>query len=148
MAKIDEIDRKLITELLKDGRNSYTVLAQKLGISVSSVSRRMARLLDEGAINITISTDQKKLGYESMAIIALNCDLNKVDDVCNTLKQYPSIGLMVISFGRFDILATVRYPTSIDMANFIKNNLAKIDGIHQVETFYIAELKQSGFMSL
>jgi len=41
---IDEIDRKLILELQKNGRLSYATLAQKFQISVPTVSRRIKRL--------------------------------------------------------------------------------------------------------
>lgn len=148
MAKIDEIDRSIITNLQKNGRLSYTVLAKKLGISISSVSRRIERLLDNDAIKITVTTNNKKLGYTSMAIIALNTDINKIDAVCECLKQHPNIGLIALSFGRFDILISVRFIKSDDMVHFIKNILSKIDGVEQVETFYIGELKQQGFESL
>lgn len=145
MIEIDTVDQNLIKELQKDGRRSCTSLAKLLGISVSSVSRRIARLLSEDAIRITVITDPKKLGYGSMAIIALDTDMNKIDAVCQRLIEYPNVGLIAISFGRFDVLISVRFPTSDEMVHFVKNELSLIEGVQQAETFYVAELKQHGF---
>jgi DNA-binding Lrp family transcriptional regulator len=42
---IDELDRQLILELQKDGRQQYVDLARKLGVVEGTVRKRVKRLL-------------------------------------------------------------------------------------------------------
>lgn len=44
MVHLDEIDRKIIAVLRKDGRASIADVAQRVGLSAAPVSRRIARL--------------------------------------------------------------------------------------------------------
>lgn len=139
---IDEIDRKLILELQKDGRCSYSVLARRLRISVSTVSRRIERLLRDNIIVITAVPDPASVGYLAFAMIALDVELEKMDDVCAKLVAHQSVYFTGVSLGRFDILTCVHFPSSEMLFDFVKNELSRIDGVRQVETFYIIESKK------
>lgn len=48
--KLDEIDARLLRELERDGRASHVRLAERVGLSPSAVSRRIAELERAGAI--------------------------------------------------------------------------------------------------
>ena len=139
---IDEIDRKLILELQKDGRCSYSVLARRLRTSVSTVSRRIERLLRDNIIVITAVPDPASVGYLAFAMIALDVELERTDDVCAVLAAHPSVYFTGLALGRFDILTCVHFPSSEMLFDFVKNELPRIDGVRQVETFYIVESKK------
>jgi len=62
---IDKLDRKLIEELQKDGRESYTELAGKLGITEGTVRKRVRNLVDRGIMKIVAVTNASELGYIS-----------------------------------------------------------------------------------
>ena len=49
---LDEADRKIIDLLREDGRMSGRDMAQRSGLSEANVSRRMARLVEEGSVRI------------------------------------------------------------------------------------------------
>ena len=142
---IDEIDRKLILELQNNGLYSSATLAQKLGISISTVSRRFRRLLEEDLIKVTAVPNPKKLGYDTLAIIALNVEMTGIDDVCKILVAHPAIHFVGLSLGRFDVLIVTHFRSSEELVEFIKNRLSRIDDVQRIETFYIAELKKRTF---
>lgn len=139
---LDELDRKLILELQKDGRYTYSDLSRKVGISVSAARRRVQRLTKESIIRITAVLDPTRIGYGTSAIIALNVDLIKIDTVCATLVEYGNVDLVAIAFGRFDVLIRVHFFDSVMVTNFIKDVIAHIDGVTAVETFLIADWKK------
>ena len=63
------IDRKLLSELLKDSKRSDRELAKVLGVSQPTITRRRSRLVEEGIIQeFTVIPDFARLGYEIMAI--------------------------------------------------------------------------------
>jgi len=139
---IDKIDRRLIIELQKDGRYSCVTLAKKLGIGTSSVSRRIRRLQKEKIIRVIAVPNPEKLGLVATAIVAMDIDIDKIDDVCSKLTAYENILNVAIAFGRYNVLIEAYHQSTEALLNFLKNELSQIDGIRNIETFYIAELKK------
>jgi len=66
----DQIDAKLIAVLSTDARISMRELAGMVNMSAPSVTERVRRLTDSGAISaFTIDLDLKKFGYSLQAIV-------------------------------------------------------------------------------
>jgi Lrp/AsnC family transcriptional regulator for asnA, asnC and gidA len=142
---LDTIDQKLIIELQKDGRVTSSNLSKKLGISIASVSRRIKGLLRDNVISITAMPEPSEIGLNSMAIIALDVTMNQIDNVCEQLVRNRSVHFTALTFGRFDIIVNIYAASPEMLVNIIKNEIAAIDGVRHVETFYIAELKKQTF---
>jgi Lrp/AsnC family leucine-responsive transcriptional regulator len=47
---VEEIDRKIVSLLARNGRMSFTELARQAGLSVSAVHQRVRRLEQDGVI--------------------------------------------------------------------------------------------------
>jgi Lrp/AsnC family leucine-responsive transcriptional regulator len=77
MSKIDDFDRKIIALLQVNGRLSNIEVADKIGLSHSSCSRRIARLEREGVIlGYRALTDRHKLGFSVRAYCGVIRDTN------------------------------------------------------------------------
>jgi DNA-binding Lrp family transcriptional regulator len=135
----DEISFKIILELGQDGRSSNAKLAQKLGISVSTVAKRTKAMLGEGLITIKAVPNPVKMGYQAGAFIGLGVDTKKIDSVCTRLTDNPHISLSASCFGRFDILLIVYFREWGMLQNFIKEKLPGIEGVKRIETYLISE---------
>ena len=62
-----DIERRLLSELMKNCRRSDRELAKVLGVSQPTVTRAIHRLQEEGYIKeYTVIPDFSKLGYELM----------------------------------------------------------------------------------
>lgn len=134
-ALIDEVDLKLIGELMHNGRPDYTDLANKLGVSTSTVSRRIASLLRESIIKILAFPNPSKLGYSANAFIFVRAELAKVYKICEQLSSYSGIHLVMRLMNNFDIVFGI-YSADIDtLQEFLKSEIANIDGILNIETF-------------
>ena len=57
---MDDRDNILVDLLVKDPRSSLSSLAQKMGISVTAVSKRLKKLEDEGYIKFEVSVNIQK----------------------------------------------------------------------------------------
>jgi DNA-binding Lrp family transcriptional regulator len=82
---INKTDQRLIIELQKDGRASYAELAAKLGITASTVAKRVETLIKSKTIDIRALQNPFKLGLMANALIAIKTDPTKIDDICNQL---------------------------------------------------------------
>ena len=67
-----DVDRMLLAALARDGRASYTELAEKVGLSVSAVHQRVRRLEQRGLITGYRATlDPKLLGLPLTAFVSI-----------------------------------------------------------------------------
>lgn len=72
IVKIDDIDKKILHLLNKDGRMSYREISRKLGVSVGTVHNRVDKLMKNGVIKRFVPViDHSKLGYKLTAIIGV-----------------------------------------------------------------------------
>jgi DNA-binding Lrp family transcriptional regulator len=66
---LKDVELKLVSELMKNGRRSDRELAKAIGVSQPTVTRTRAKLEKDGVIReYTVIPDFQKLGYELVAI--------------------------------------------------------------------------------
>jgi Lrp/AsnC family transcriptional regulator for asnA, asnC and gidA len=138
----DTIDQRLIAELQKDGRATYAELAKKLGITPSTVAKKIDRLVTSKVIHIRALHNPFKLGLVANALIAIKTDPSKIDDVCDQLVDNLNVNSVMTVFGDFDVLIMVFFQQFDMLDNFINDELSRIDGILQFETYHIKEVKK------
>jgi len=143
---IDEIDEELINELRTDGRGSFTVLANKVGVSPATVSRRVASLIRKNVIQITVVANPTKLGHHVVAFLGLRVKSTKINEICSRLSSYPQLPLVMTLMSGYNILAVVALPNLRALLKFITNEIALIDGVFNIETLIRAEFKKRTYL--
>ena len=139
---LDKTSLMLLFELCKNGKASNAELAEKLGISLITVSKKIKTLLQDGTISIKAIPNPAKMGYRAAAFIGLNVDIKSLDDVCNKLKDDTRINLLVTCFGRFDVLLIVYFQEWSALNRFLKYELPAINGIKHIEASLISDAKK------
>lgn len=72
--RIDDLDRKIIAQLVDDSRQSFRALGDHVGLSAPAVKRRVDRLRAAGVIDrFTVTVDPRVLGWTVEAFIELFC---------------------------------------------------------------------------
>ncbi|MCW3135286.1 MAG: Lrp/AsnC family transcriptional regulator [Methanophagales archaeon] len=110
---MDELDKKILKELQLDSRNSFTKIAQRIGVSTATVSERVKRLTEKGIIcgyttvlntselgMVTLITKIKtKPGYnsieevgEAVAGMAETCCVHQVTGDCDLIVISKCVG--------------------------------------------------------
>jgi Lrp/AsnC family transcriptional regulator for asnA, asnC and gidA len=106
--KLDEIDNQIIDKLTADGRMPFSKIAQELGISTETVSRRYERLKKNNYIKASIQINPKKLGFkiilETRISIAIQSETNKIVE---TLCKIPGVSHVVKLSGDYDLSVAV-----------------------------------------
>jgi DNA-binding Lrp family transcriptional regulator len=103
LPQLDEADHKLIDLLCEDGRMSGRDISQRSGLSEANVSRRLARLVEEGSVRILAMVPAALLGLNTRAIMLLRCK----GDPAPTAKRLASLGHVHwcgSTLGEFDIV--------------------------------------------
>jgi Lrp/AsnC family transcriptional regulator for asnA, asnC and gidA len=139
---ITETDLKLIAALDANGRASYAELSRSLGISISTISKKVKSLLDDRVIEIQAIPNPNRLGQTAHALVALRTSVDKLENVCKRLEVYPSIDLLAAVFGRFNLVASVQFSNWDDLHGFISTKIAAVDDITNMEVFFAKENKK------
>ncbi len=75
MMKLDSTDRNILAELQKDGRESASHIAEKIDVSVPTVTERIRKLQESGIIKrFQVVVDPKSVGLDVAAIITIMSD--------------------------------------------------------------------------
>jgi Lrp/AsnC family transcriptional regulator for asnA, asnC and gidA len=138
--KLDDTDLKLIEELAENGRYSGIYLADKLGISLSAASKRLATLLKENVIQIRAITNPSKMGYHSNAYLFIRADHSKISEICDQLYKYKEVSTLMTLTNGYDIYVSVLARTPEILFDFIKHNIAGIPGVTNIETLIRGEM--------
>lgn len=139
---VDNTSLRIMMELCRDGRSSNARLARQLGISALTVAKRISAMLEEDIIAIKAVPNPDKMGFQASAFIGLNVALKKIDGICARLQDNLHVNLVVTSFGRFDVLLLVYFHEWTGLQTFIKDELSRIDGVRQVETYLVSEARK------
>ncbi len=136
MAKIDDLDLTILSELSADASISVPKLSEKINVNPSVVYSRIKRLVKKKLIErFTIVVNDQELGYQVKALAGINMDSKKRDTIIDELFQIRGVREIAEVTGRFDILVTL-YAHSLDeMHQIVSDKIGKIDGIISSESF-------------
>jgi DNA-binding Lrp family transcriptional regulator len=138
--KIDNIDEHIIEQLSENGRYSCAHIANKLGISISSVSKRLYRLLQEDVIHVKAHTDPIAIGAQANAFLFIQTDHRKTNNICSKLCSCPeTVTLMSLINGR-DIWVNVIAKNLELLYKFVKREMTPAAGIISMETLFRGEI--------
>ena len=124
----ENLDAKLINELLGDGRASLRSLAEDLDVSVTTVSNHLRDLEDEGVIEgYTPIVNYDALGYDVTAVIQLKVEGSALPDITERLKEQSQMISVYEVTGDYDIIAIGKFRDTDGMNKQIKELLTDVD---------------------
>ncbi|WP_153554784.1 HTH-type transcriptional regulator Lrp [Halomicrobium sp. LC1Hm] len=120
----ENLDRKLVNELLGDGRASLRSLAEDLDVSVTTVSNHLSELEDQGIIQgYTPKVDYDELGYDVTAIVQLKVEGSSLPEVTESLREHKQMISVYEVTGDYDIIAVGKFSDTDGMNAQIKELL-------------------------
>ena len=140
---MDELDNAIVSFLQKNGRVPYTEISQKLNVSEGTVRNRVSRLLKEGIVRIVGIADPAKVGYTVAAMIAINVQGAKGEEVAKQIAALPEVSDVFMVSGEFDLMVQIYCRDSEHLSTFINKALRTIPGISRTQTFIIMKTYKS-----
>ena len=130
----ENLDADLVNELLGDGRASLRSLAEKLDVSVTTVSNHLSDLEDEGVIEgYTPRVDYDAAGYDVTAVMQLKAEGSALPEITQTLKDHRQMISVYEVTGDYDVIAIGKFKDTDDMNDEIKSLITDPD-INQSNT--------------
>ncbi|MFH5799640.1 HTH-type transcriptional regulator Lrp [Haladaptatus sp. DYF46] len=124
----ENLDAKLVNELLGDGRASLRSLAEKLDVSVTTISNHLAHLEEQGVIQgYSPRVDYDELGYDVTAVVQLKVEGNALPEVTERLQDHDQMISVYEVTGDYDIIAIGKFTDTDGMNDQIKKLLIDPD---------------------
>jgi len=107
---MDDLDRKILSLLIEDGRRTYDDIARHVSLSAPSVKRRVDRLRGQGALEgFTAVVNHGAMGWDTEALVELFYRPGTtLDEVAKTLREHPEVVEAWSVTGEADAIARVR----------------------------------------
>jgi len=122
---IDKIDRKILSEYLKDARSSFREVASKIGVAVGTVLSRVRKMEKEGMIKgYSVMLDHEKLGYELTAITEITVSKGKLLEMEKEIAKFPNICAVYDVTGLTDAIVIAKFHDREELSKFTKALLA------------------------
>jgi Lrp/AsnC family transcriptional regulator for asnA, asnC and gidA len=135
MTALDATDLRLIRLLQDQPRASHAELSRLTGISISTVRRRLAALLDSRAISFSVYPNVWEMGYKAVSLIGINADYSRIEEIANQIRGIEEVTLVLITLGRYDLFVGVALHDVQEVYPFLKERIASIEGVKDFETF-------------
>lgn len=139
---MDELDAKIIALLQEDGRASNAGIARDVDVSEGTVRRRLKRLIQEEYIRVVALLDPIRMGYASEALIGVQVDPDKVDQVADDLAGLGEVNWVAITTGSFDVFVWATLQSSEALGIFLRTKVGTIPGVRRTETFVNLSVKK------
>ncbi len=142
---MDDLDIKIISRLQGDGRVSNVEIARDVGISEGTVRRRLKRLIQDEFIRVSALRDPGKMGYASEALVGVQADPCKIDQVAEDLARLDEVDWVTITTGAYDVFAWAALQSAEELGIFLRTKVGPIPGVRRTETFVNLSVKKRGY---
>jgi len=142
---VDDIDRAIIKRLQKDGRASNTEIGRELGLTETTIRKRVARLVNENLISIVAVPTPQAIGLTTSAIIGISVQLQHLHEVSDALVSMPEVRYVGASAGRYDLIIEAFFADNEHVLEFVSRGLGSLPGVTAVESSLILKVAKFSY---
>lgn len=141
---IDKIDTRILSELQRDGRISWSTLASRINLSASACQRRVESLTERGVIsNFTVKLNEVALGHNVKAFVAVNIDRQNTElaqDFRRRVREHPQIQACHMISGTIDFMLEVVASDLDALGNFIDGELLGLPAVKDASSSIVLKV--------
>jgi Lrp/AsnC family transcriptional regulator for asnA, asnC and gidA len=141
---LDDTAKQIIELLQGDGRLSYSAIAKEVGLSEAAVRHRVQKLIEGGVMQVVAVTDPLQMGFARQAMIGVKVT-GSVRKVAEELAAMDKLDYIVITTGRFDILAEIVAESDDELLEIVSEQISALDRVVTTETFVYLKLEKQTY---
>lgn len=141
---MDEVDRKILVLLQRDGRRSSADLAKEIGLSVSATNERVRKLIDNGTVrSVQAIIDPDSVGFHVTAFIFVDLDYaHSEEEFVTRMQQLSQVQELHHVTGSHSYLLKIREETNTQLNKFMTEEVKTIAGVRATETLIALETRK------
>lgn len=135
--EVDEIDRKILSFLVKNARMPFLEIARECGISGAAIHQRVKKMEEADIIaGSRLTVKPKALGFDVCAFVGVQLSQsNEYEGVISALKQMPEVVECHFITGPYAVLLKLYCHNNEHLMEVLVNTIQNIPGISNTETF-------------
>ena len=127
---MDDKDLKIIEILQQNARTPYTDIAKILGVTETTVRKRISDMEKKGIIKkYTVEVDPEKLGYKTVTILGMDVEPKHLLEAAKKLAEIPETKWVATSTGDHMIMSEIWARNGEHLLQILTNKVGKIKGI-------------------
>ena len=136
----DEIDRRILAELSRDGRMPVRRLAETLHISRANAYARVQRLRETNVIKgFRADVDHVAAGMGTSAYVTVNLRQAEWRVVGERLRSLPGVVHIALVGGEFDVILLVRARDNTDLRRLVLDRIQGMPEVLNTRTLLVFE---------
>ena len=143
ITEFDDIDRRILVALQRDGRITNQDLAQSVHLSAAACSERVKRLKERGAIaSYTALLDPEVVGLPLMVFVEVSLDRTTsgaMRDFATAVQALPEVLECHMVAGGFDYLLKARVKDMAAYRILLGQTLVDMPGVRETRTYAVLE---------
>jgi Lrp/AsnC family transcriptional regulator for asnA, asnC and gidA len=135
--RVDVIDQKILSYLVKNARIPFLEIARECGISGAAIHQRVKKMEDAGIIaGSRMIVKPKALGFDVCAFVGVQLvSTNLYSGVIEALKLMPEVVECHFITGEYALLLKIYCRDNEHLMDVLVNTIQNIPGIARTETF-------------
>ena len=147
---MDEIDKKIITQLQADGRTTLQEIAKSIGFTSMGTKKRLERLLKKGTIKISALINPTALKLHPAIVMLEMESAEAMQDLLNRFEECPRVIQIFKTVGGYNLIALVVAETqeTLESISMEKCSLRCSKGIRRSEFYPVSDTYFSPFLQI
>lgn len=143
MDKIDRLDRKILSIIMKNARIPSKDVAVECGVSRAAIHQRIQRLIDMKVITGSgYTVNPKALGYNTCTYVGVNLEKGSMyREVAKEISKIPEVVECHYTTGPYSMLIKVYARDNQNLMVILNDMIQHIPGVTKTET--LISLEQS-----
>jgi Lrp/AsnC family transcriptional regulator, leucine-responsive regulatory protein len=141
----DATDLAIISALRANGRANNQQLADKLGLTATTVSARIRRMEEANQLRVVAVSDFSAHGFNVLLRISVSVDGRAASDVASELVTLPEVVAAHIVTGAHDIDMLVALHDFDDLSGFLLDQLPAVRGIRTLTPAVVVDIVKYNF---
>ncbi len=130
----DELNKKIVQILRKDGRTPFSDIAQRLDVSEGTVRNRVSAMKTNGVLQIVAVTDASEKEYHTEALLGIKVSSGvDPDKVAKRLSELDDVVYVAWVSGRYDLLVEVISGSDVSLVKLLSEQVHGSDDIASTE---------------
>ncbi len=147
---MDEVDRKIISQLQQDGRTTLQELAKTVGFTSMGIKKRIQKLLDKDAIKVSALLNPASFKLFPAIVLLEMESAEATQSLLERFENCPRVIHIFKTIGGFNLIALVvaEDQDTLESISMEKCSLRSGAGIRRSEFYPIGEIYFSPFLQV
>lgn len=142
---LTDLDKRIVVALQANGRASWRTVAEAVGSSVATVSRRGQQLVADGVVTVAVVPSLASGGPFASFWVRINCAPGSAVRVAEALAASPDVRFCAVVAGEYDIVAEIVLRGSAPNYPRLLQGLQSVPGVQRWRSDYTLHVYKVSF---